>query len=168
METSSRMITPRFGSDQVDTMLLLCTYYMYLTHMHTCWDPLPHVRPGPAIDNRYVDGVSITVGCSTSERGRKHVFTLAAGTATGIAANAIRGTDFPRNVPHNESASRNYDACWLDVTRPLIGCFLGNCGCQGGDAILNELGLSDSPWRQQAPDFVGDGPPTAREPSPHV
>ena len=116
-------------------------------------------RSGPMIDNRYVDGVSITVGCPASERGRRHVFTLAAGTATGIKPNAIGlpASDFPLNIPWNESFVRTYFDCWDDPTNPKMGCYLGNCGCQGGDAIRSQLGPSSDPWRHQVPDFVGEG-----------
>eukprot|EP00966_Prymnesium_polylepis_P009328 215178-Prymnesium_polylepis.1 len=34
--------------------------------------------PGAGIDGRYVDGISLTIGCAASARGREHVFTLAA------------------------------------------------------------------------------------------
>ena len=113
--------------------------------------------PGADIDSRYVDGVSITVGCSASERGRRHVFTLAAGTATGIISSAVVSS-FPGDAGANTTRGDDtYSSCWDDLTRAATGCYLGNCLCQGGDALRTQLGGASAGFEHRVPGFVGEG-----------
>ncbi|EGB12918.1 hypothetical protein AURANDRAFT_60916 [Aureococcus anophagefferens] len=111
--------------------------------------------PGAGIDGRYVDGVSLTVGCEP----RTHVFTLAAGTADGVAASADDGGAVVFNASDPDLAAAVYETCFQRLPSSAA-CYAGNCACHSGAAIRAAAltgpgGNSSSPFFS-VPDFVGD------------
>ncbi|KAH8054910.1 calcium ion binding protein [Aureococcus anophagefferens] len=110
--------------------------------------------PGAGIDGRYVDGVSLTVGCEP----RTHVFTLA-GHADGVAASADDGGAVVFNASDPDLAAAVYETCFQRLPSSAA-CYAGNCACHSGAAIRAAAltgpgGNSSSPFFS-VPDFVGD------------
>jgi len=117
------------------------------------------------IDGWYVDGLSLTVrmGCNDSDTSetssREHIWTLAAGTATGVHANVHYQ---PGLIDRNPSTRlRAFDRCGPNVLdRPHASCYLGNCACHQGAHIRDQLLAGHSPQSLEmdfgVPSFVGD------------
>ena len=114
----------------------------------------PNARSS-SIDGRYVDGLSLTVGCPSCQNGRQHVFTLATGTSVVVP---------PDTVLRTFSAALGTDTLVEDVFRCIwppsgwgVGqnCFVGNCPCHMSDSVRASSLSPFSPRDFQVPDFVG-------------
>jgi len=87
------------------------------------------------IDGRYVDGFSIT-SRKDADAGRDHVFTLAVGAMeeANVGVDGDNFVDYAKD-PADQGALVQ-EKCWATESQALAkGCYLGNCGCHGGDAI---------------------------------